>query len=189
MTTHTKPAAPKMTVPEFLAWVETQDEGRYELVDGEVVAMAPEHARHNVVKGAVYRTLYDAVRRAGLPCTVFTDGMAVVIDGYHSREPDVAVQCGVPFDPDALTLGAPLIVVEVVSPSSGKTDAYDKLADYFSVPNIRHYLVVYPEKAMVIHHQKEETGTIVTRILREGDIALDPPGMTMAVAAVLDITP
>ena len=87
-----------MTVQEFLVWAAAQPRGRYELVRGEIVAMAPERARHNLVKAAVFRALSDAVARAGLPCTVFTDGMTVVIDNEHSREPDAAVQCGVAAD-------------------------------------------------------------------------------------------
>ena len=39
-----------MTVQEFLAWAAAQPRGRYELVRGEVVAMAPERALHNLVK-------------------------------------------------------------------------------------------------------------------------------------------
>ncbi|TMJ66323.1 MAG: Uma2 family endonuclease, partial [Alphaproteobacteria bacterium] len=88
----------RMTVQEFLAWAAAQPRGRYELVRGEVVAMAPERARHNLVKAAVFRALSDAVARAALPCTVFTDGMTVVIDNEHSREPDAAVQCNVATD-------------------------------------------------------------------------------------------
>jgi hypothetical protein len=53
-------------------------------VRGEIVAMAPERARHNLAKLAVARALSDAVARAGLPCTVFTDGMTVVIDNDTS---------------------------------------------------------------------------------------------------------
>ena len=41
----------RMTVPEFLAWAAAQPRGRYELVRGEIVAMAPERARHNLVEG------------------------------------------------------------------------------------------------------------------------------------------
>ena len=74
-----------MTVPEFLAWAANQPRGRYELVRGEVVAMAPERARHNLVKAAVFRALRDAVARAGVPCTVFTDGMTVVTDNAITR--------------------------------------------------------------------------------------------------------
>jgi Uma2 family endonuclease len=40
------PAVKRMTVPEFLAWAESQDQGRYELVRGEIVAMAPERLEH-----------------------------------------------------------------------------------------------------------------------------------------------
>ena len=111
-----------MTVQEFLAWAAAQPRGRYELVRGEVVAMAPERARHNLVKAAVFRALSDAVARAALPCTVFTDGMTVVIDNEHSREPDAAVQCNITTDSNSTILEAPLIVVEVASPSSERDD-------------------------------------------------------------------
>jgi Uma2 family endonuclease len=40
------PAVKRMTVPEFLAWAETQESGRYELIRGEIVAMAPERSAH-----------------------------------------------------------------------------------------------------------------------------------------------
>ena len=93
MTTQSKPR--RMKVAEFLDWAAAQTRGRYELVRGEVVAMAPERARHSLVKGEVFLALKNAVKRAGLPCTVFPDGMTVVIDDEHAREPDAAVQCGV----------------------------------------------------------------------------------------------
>ncbi len=51
----TAQSKPRMTVAEFLAWAAAQPRGRYELVQGEVVAMAPERARHNLVKLAVAR--------------------------------------------------------------------------------------------------------------------------------------
>jgi Uma2 family endonuclease len=174
-----------MTVPEFLAWAANQPRGRYELVRGEVIAMAPERARHNLVKAAVFRALSDAVACAGVPCTVFTDGMTVVIDNDHSREPDAAVQCDVATDLDSTILEAPLIVVEVVSPSSERDDTGDKLVEYFSVPSIRHYLIVKPVKNVVIHHARNETGDIATRIVTEGEISLVPPGMAVAVRELL----
>jgi len=177
-----------MTVPEFLAWVATQPRGRYELVRGEVVAMAPERARHNLVKAAVFRALDDAVKRAGLPCTVFTDGMTVVIDNEHSREPDAAVQCGVATDLDSMILEAPLIVVEVASPSSERDDTGDELVEYFSVPSIRHYLIVNPLKRVVIHHARNDTGAISTRISSSGEINLAPPGIVLEVAQLLPQT-
>lgn len=175
----------RMKVPEFLAWAEAQPRGRYELVDGEIVAMAPERVRHNLVKFAVARALEDAVKSANLPCTVFTDGVGIVINDETVREPDASVQCGVEPNLDAMTLDAPLIVVEVASPASERHDTHAKLIEYFSIRSIRHYLIILPEKCVVVHHQRNDGGTIDTRIGRDGEIDLTPPGMTVSVLALL----
>jgi len=183
------PVVPKsgMNVAEFLAWAERQPRGRFELVDGLVVAMTPERVRHSVVKFAVARALDDAVRAAKLPCIVFTDGPAVVIDNHKTREPDASVQCGIDVDLNSMTLEAPLIVVEVVSPTSERIDTGMKLADYFSVATIQHYLLVYPDLDMrlIVHHRRNEN-RIETRIARPGEeIALTPPGFSVPVNALL----
>jgi Uma2 family endonuclease len=180
-------AAPRqpMKVPEFLVWAEAQPQGRYELVDGKIVAVAPELARHNLVKLEVAIALRDAVRAAKLPCTVFTDGVGIAINDRTVREPDASVQCGVAVDLDEMIIKAPVIVVEVASPSSERHDTHAKLIEYFSVPSIRHYLIVLPEKRVVVHHQRNQEGEIATRLAHDGDIALAPPGMTVPVAALL----
>jgi Uma2 family endonuclease len=182
MTSRSKPR--RMTVPEFLAWASAQPRGRYELVRGEVVAMAPERALHNVVKAEVYVALRNAVRRAAVPCTVFTDGMTVVIDNEHSREPDAAVQCGVATNLQSTILEEPLIVVEITSPSSEGDDTGDKLVEYFSVPSIHHYLIVNPVKKVVVHHARSQGG-FSTHIVNSGEINLTPPGIAVQVAEML----
>jgi Uma2 family endonuclease len=183
MTTQSKPR--RMTVAEFLDWASAQPRGRYELVRGEAVLMAPERARHNLVKGEVYLALRNAVKRAGLPCTVFPDGMTVVIDSEHVREPDASVQCGVGTNLDSRALDAPLIVAEVTSPSSERGDTDEKLVEYFAVPSIHHYLIVNPVKKVVIHHARGQGGDLSTRIASTGVIDLTPPGMTVSVAELL----
>jgi Uma2 family endonuclease len=181
------PAVPKvrMNVDEFLTWAEGQPQGHFELVDGEVIAMSPEQLRHNLVKLEVALALREGVRAAKLPCVVFTDGATVVINDHTAREPDASVQCGVVTDLSAMILQAPVIVVEVVSPSSERDDSGVKLIEYFSVPSIQHYLIVYPEQDAIVHHRRSETG-IDTRIAHAGeDIDLSPPGITVAVTALL----
>jgi Uma2 family endonuclease len=182
------PALPKirMNASEFLAWAEAQPRGRFELIDGKVVAMSPERARHNLAKLAVARALDDAVRAAKLPCVVFTDGMTVVINEHMTREPDAAVQCSIDVDPDSMILKSPLIVVEVVSPSSERGDSGVKLVEYFSVGSIQHYLIVNPDQRVVVHHQRNERGTLDTMIARPGEnVAFNPPGFSVSVAALL----
>jgi Uma2 family endonuclease len=178
----------RMKVSEFLAWAEAQPQGRYELVNGEVVVMAPERVRHNLVKGAVARVLEDTVKRSSLPCMVFTQGVGIVINESTVREPDASVQCGGKLNLDSMTIDAPLIVVEVASPSSERQDTHAKLVEYFSVQSIRHYLVVLPEQGVVVHYRRNNGEAIDTRIGRDGVIDLTPPGMTVPVTELLGLS-
>jgi Uma2 family endonuclease len=175
----------RMDVTQFIDWAVAQPRGRFELVDGEVVAMAPERVRHNLVKFSVASALDAAVRRAGLSCTVFTDGVTVVIDEHTAREPDAAIQCGSKLDLEATVLDEPMVVVEVTSPSSDRDDTGAKLVEYFCVPSIRHYLIVRPDKDVVVHHRRDESGGIQTAIVKDGAIAMQPPGIEVRVAALL----
>jgi Uma2 family endonuclease len=177
-----------MKVDEFLAWSGGQPDDRYELVDGKVVAMTRDTVRHNRTKAVAWRTLDDAVQAGGLPCLVLVDGVGVAINDKTLRIPDVLVQCGAEPDPDALIVESPVVVVDVVSPLSEGDDTVAKIIDYFSVPSIRHYLIIASEKHVVVHHQRNE-GEIATRIAHDGEIVVNPPGLTIAVAALLGRPP
>jgi len=102
-----------MTAIEFLTWLESlSGDQRYELVSGEAIAIAPERNRHNLVKTACHRALGEFV------------------------------QCGAPIDLDATTVPTPIILVEVLSPSTSGVDAGGKLFGYFQLPSVEHYLSV-----------------------------------------------
>jgi hypothetical protein len=57
--------------------------------------------------------------------------------------------------------------------------------DYFTVASVRHYLILFSEKRAVVHHERNATGKIESRIVEDGDIALDPPGLSVSVNALL----
>lgn len=173
-------ATKRMTSDAFIAWAMEQPEGeRYELVDGFIVRMASERAAHARTKGRIYECLAQAVRAAGLPCEAYPDGMAVEVDDHTIYEPDALVRYGAPLPDDAVKLNDPVIVVEVRSPSTGGRDAGAKLADYFRLPSVRHYLIVRTEDRAIIHHARGEDGAIATSIVREGTLRLDPPGIML----------
>jgi Uma2 family endonuclease len=169
----------KMTVDEFLAWAEGRP-GRYELVAGEVVAMSPEQVQRARCKGSAYVALRDAVRRAGVGCQAFPDGMTIRIEARTAYEPDALVRCGPPLPDNAIEVPDPVIVVEVLSPSTSRHDTGTKLAGYFQVPSVGHYVVVDPVRRVVIHHRRA-SDAIETRIASEGSLRLDPPGLDLAV--------
>lgn len=172
----------RMTSDEFIEWSMRQPEGhRYELVGGEVVGMAAERLAHAEVKLEVVVALREAIAKAGLPCRALPDGVSVEIDEDTIYEPDALVRCGARPPGDAVKINDPVIVVEVVSPSSAGRDSGIKLVDYFRLPTLRHYLVVRTDKRSVTHHRRDEGERIETRIVRGGELVLDPPGITVAV--------
>ncbi|MDP4025692.1 Uma2 family endonuclease [Methylobacterium sp. NEAU 140] len=173
----------RMTVDEFLVWAEGRP-GRYELLDGEVIAMLPERARHALVKFAAQSALHAAIGRAALPCRMFPDGMTVRIDAAKAYEPDALVHCGPPVDPDAVEIPNPVILLEVLSPTTRAVDLGSKLVGYFGLPSVEHYLILDPVGRRVIHHRRGAGDLIETRIVGDGTLALDPPGLTLPVAAL-----
>lgn len=177
------PKPVSMTADEFIAW-SLRQEGRHELVSGEVVAMASERVAHNRVKMRACFALDDAVRAAGLRCQVFTDGMAVRVDDFTVYEPDASVRCGGPLGDDETQFSDPVILVEVVSPSSGARDKGAKLEDYFRLPSVRHYVILRTETRSAIHHARGGDGAIATTIHSEGALRFDPPGISVALSDV-----
>jgi Uma2 family endonuclease len=175
-----------MTVDEFLPWAASQPE-RWELFDGAVVSMSPERVIHGDTKYRAARAFDDAIRSAGAPCRFVLDSAAVRIDARNSYQPDLLIYCGEPVSGDATVIPEPIVVVEILSPGNAIRDLRDKLQGYFRVQSIRHYLVVDPDKRIVIHHARRDDDEIVTRIISEGDIPLDPPGVVIPHAALFAV--
>jgi Uma2 family endonuclease len=112
-----------MSREEFLAWVDQQPSGRFERIDGIVVAMAPERASHNLRKGAARDALRPAIRGAGLTaCQVFGGGMTVQVED-GDFEPDALMHCGPPLQGDAIRVNDPLVLVEALSPDTAVLNA------------------------------------------------------------------
>jgi Uma2 family endonuclease len=174
-----------MTSEEFLLWAEKQP-GRYEFIDGFPLLMQAEQNRHSLVKGRAFRALDNAITLAGVPYQAWPDGVAVRISDSRTREPDAAVTCGVAQNDEALALEGVIIAVEVLSPSNSNTDKVEKLAEYGSVPGLRHYLIVHPAGRYVIHY-RFGTDATETKIVREGDLVLDPPGLVIPLADLFPV--
>ncbi len=170
----------KMTVDEYLAWAEGQP-GRYELYAGTVYAMAPKRAGHGRVKYATQTALVAAIRRAHTPCHMLPDGMTVRVDNDTAHEPDALVYCGNELSSSAIEVPNPIIVVEVLSPSTRYIDASAKLAGYFRLASVQHYLIIDPDKPLVVHHARTEGEMLATRIVHAGPVPLDPPSIEVRV--------
>jgi|KBSMisStaDraftv2_1062788.scaffolds.fasta_scaffold140137_3 Uma2 family endonuclease len=173
----------RLSRAEYRAWADAQPRGRFERHSGVVVAMAPERAIHALLKVHAWLLLRQSVQVHRLPCQVFPDGMTVEIGGDDDFEPDAIVRCGERLADDTTRVPDPLIVVEVLSPSTSATDRSEKLEKYFRLPSVQHYLIVWADRRRVVHHRRDG-GSVATSVHTEGTIALDPPGMLFDVIAL-----
>ncbi len=186
-----KEGFPKMNVDEFLLWREDK-EGRWELHDGipvrlhDPARMHSERARHARAKGQAYLAFKAAIAKQNLPCEAFPNGMTVRINADKSYEPDALVNCGDKIDGDQIIVPNPVIIVEVLSPSTAYQDVGTKLLDYFSLPSMKHYLIANPVTRSIQHFSRNLDGTTDEKTYNAGTIPLNPPDISITVEEVFE---
>jgi Uma2 family endonuclease len=127
--------------------------------------------------------LLRAVAEAGLDYSVSVDGIIVRIDPRTAFQPDVVVFAGRMAKTDVVT-PEPVIVAEVLSPSTERKDLTVKLAGYFKVPSIEHYVIADWDACELIHYRREGAGLAPPVILRDGLLRLTPPGIALPLADI-----
>jgi Uma2 family endonuclease len=127
-----------MDSPAFLAWAEGR-EGRYELANGRVVMMTGGSVGHALVVRGLFKAL-DA-RLAGTDWIALTSDLAVRIGRNTVRYPDLVVHAKHGKIRD-LAATNPILIAEVLSPSSVTIDLGDKAAEYLRLESVSAYLVL-----------------------------------------------
>ncbi len=168
---------------EFLAWADGR-EGRWELTDGVPVCMSPERVVHGETKLSAGIAFKSAIKKAGLPCEAFVDCLAIRVDQHKTFQPDLVVNCGGRLKPDTMEAPNPVVVVEILSPSTRAIDMGLKVRRYFGLPGIQHYLILDADNRTVIHHARGTGDALLTRIVSGGELRLDPPGFSIEVQAL-----
>ena len=116
----------------FLAWVQGREE-RYELVDGRVVMMTGASRTHGIIVLNIAMLLRSRLD----PTTVIAD-FGLDAGPRTLRYPDIMVdRAGGDY-----TTSDPVLLVEVLSPSSETLDLNDKATEYLRLPNLAAYIVV-----------------------------------------------
>lgn len=171
----------------FDAW-ETKQPGSWELHDGVPVLMAPERADHVRLKFQCCLALRNALRAKRLPCEALIDGLTVPGPGARRFKPDVVVTCGERLPGDALVVESPVILVEVMSPSTQNDDTGIKLESYFALPSVQHYLVLSTQVQRIIHYSRSGEGRLLAGLHATGVVELPHPGVAVLVDEIYEGT-
>jgi len=117
---------------------ELTSEVKHELIDGQAFEMAGAHADHDRISGNMYAEFRHHLK--GLPCEPFGSGMKVKA-GLNFFYPDVSIDCN-DENSQSCFIENPIIVVEVLSKSTRKTDQTIKRRDYLNLPSLQEYVLI-----------------------------------------------
>lgn len=180
-----EPALPIFTsLDAFLAW-ENEQERRYEFVGGVVRAMAGCTENHDLISMNVARALGN--RLSSGRCRVHGSNLKVRSPLGMSMYPDAFVRCG-PSEARRTVVGDVVLVFEVLSPGTGKTDLTQKRWAYQSIESLQALLFVDPDRPHVEVATRQPDGGWLShhRIGLDSDIPLPSLGIELPLAEVYD---
>ena len=167
----TSAAQTRLTPEEYIAFerkaIPDADTVRSEYIKGEIIAMSGASREHNLITGNIFGELRNLLKGSG--CETYANEMRVsapVTSSYFY--PDVVVVCEEPrFEDDVFDiLLNPIIVVEVLSPSTEAYDRGEKFSHYRHLASLQEYVLVSQDKVLVERYrrpQKHETAPVTAQ--------------------------
>jgi Uma2 family endonuclease len=178
-------AVKRMTVAEFLRWEDGTDT-RYELLAGQPVAMAPPAPPHGFLAARLCARIEGALR-SRRPCMVQIEaGIARPDRDDTCYVADLAVTCQPPRSGDQL-ISDPVLIVEVLSPTTGLHDLHTKVADYRRIPSVEEILLI-DSTSVFAEVLRREGDRWITEIVRgpQATLSLASIGLTAAMSELYD---
>lgn len=180
-------AVKRMTVEEFLTFEDGTDV-RYELIDGQPTAMAPPMRAHGALVMRLGRMIGNALRP---PCEAIGEAGVVPDEASDSFfVADIAVTCTLSLPSDPI-IADPVLIVEVLSPTTTASDLSRKLPAYRSMPSVLDILIVASTERRIEHWHRMADGWKVRDLREAGRLEIESLGIAIEVealyAGVLDV--
>ncbi|OHC74774.1 MAG: hypothetical protein A3G18_10020 [Rhodospirillales bacterium RIFCSPLOWO2_12_FULL_58_28] len=173
----------RMTVEEFLVWDGDAD-ARYELVGGEVFAMAPPGPGHSKI---AFNCGHEIARRLRPPCGGFSEAGIRIPgrdDAYYQA--DLAVSCTPPAAGSAHVFD-PVVIIEILSPSTAAHDRAIKLPDYRRIPSVKEIILISSDAVKAEQWRRSaETWTVIDVEGKDAVLLLSSIGIEILLGAVYE---
>lgn len=130
---------------------------KYEYYGGRIYAMSGGSPTHAVIASNLIIALGTQLR--GRQCRVVGSDQRVIVEATGLQTyPDVVVYCNPSrfYERQKDTLTTPVLIVEVLSPSTEPYDRTTKLDNYKQMPSLQHYLLVAQDQVRVEHFQRHD---------------------------------
>jgi Uma2 family endonuclease len=188
MSSALKPSA-SMTTAEFLAW-DAPGPGRWQLVDGEPVAMAPASRTHGALQLELGSLIRNHLVASGSPCTAITEPGIIprILASENFRIPELAVTC-TRYETEEYDVSNPVLIVEILSPSN-RAETWKNVWSYTTIPSLREILILSSTamRAELLRRGSDESWPASSSAIEDGDLTLDSIDFTVALAAIYRTT-
>ena len=164
-------AAQTILTPEEYIALERKATLKSEYLNGEILAMSGASNAHNLITLDIATEINIQLR--GGECLVYASDMRVKTSSTSAYfYPDIVVVCGEPQFEDHVfdTLLNPILVIEVLSPSTETYDKGEKFAHYQEITSLQEYILVSQNRIRVEHHRLIKTQWVQTEFYRPEDV-------------------
>lgn len=176
-----------MTAQEYLAFERGSAE-KHEYMDGELFAMTGASRNHNLIAVSAYAMLYAQLRQR--PCEIYPSDMRVKTrSAVLCTYPDITIVCGTPeFEDHTLdTLLNPMVIIEVLSPSTEMYDRGKKFQHYRTIPSLQEYVLIAQDSARFEHYRRQGEQWLLTDIAgREAIVGLPAVECSLSLSDVYE---
>ena len=172
-----------LTVEQFLDLC-PNDQRHYQLFDGVMVAMAPPAVPHQIIAAILTAEIVQAVRTNLPGCSVHSQaGIAPRgVSGRDYFETDITVTCELLSGTYRGIIAAPLLIVEVLSPSTDRDDVFVKLPAYQRIASLQEILYVETERVEATVYRRDGSTWTTIIVTAQDRLRLDTVGLDIGLA-------
>jgi Uma2 family endonuclease len=167
----------RLSLADYLAWEGAQPD-RWEFYRGEVFAMVGGRRGHGRVIATLMLHLGNHVDDT--PCQPFSENMKVQVGEEAVLYPDVFVTCDARYSADETVFTAPIVVIEVLSPSTQRYDRSEKFAIYRRLASLREYVLIDPDTRRVeVYRPNPDRSCLYIDQSEQGELVLESVGFRL----------
>jgi Uma2 family endonuclease len=174
------------SIEEYLE-LEEKSTMAYEYVAGQIYAMAEPSQTHGIIVDNLLVRLKAHVH--GGPCRAHSAERRILFECRGddiAYRPDVWVGCGEKRNSGGVVIGEPRLVIEVLSPSTARTDRREKAINYREIPSLEECVLVAQKNAQVTIYRRSEEWRRVVLDSPEGALELRSVGLVLSIAQIYE---
>ena len=180
---------PYITEAEYLE-LERAGTSKHEYFAGDIFAMTGASEQHNLIASNVVASLHQQMR--GRSCRIYPSDMRLkIMQSGLNIYPDITIVCGSPQFTDAAkrdTLLNPIVIIEILSPSTERYDRGMKFQHYRTIPSLQEYILIAQDEQHIERYTRHDANQwiLIEASGSDATLAISSVSVTLALSDVYE---